>query len=290
MQTWSFPTAERRAEYLATVSARAEADVLALLRVFLFEESSFGLDGDHLDGALRSSSVRQALDGFPLEYSRRLTRWLAGNAKPHPSIRWVLDLLPHAPQQAIDAVMGYLDVYRSLRPTGRSEGLLDAAAIIRARWIEDVSDGIEALFRLSPRDFEALVAALYRKIGYQVELTPPSRDGGRDVIATRAQPGRREVVEVECKTHSSPIGVKHVRQLCGVVEMSRASRGVLVAAGRFTRGARAEAAVDSRLELIDGESLIRLLNASFGPLWFEDHRWISRALGSERRWLDDPDT
>ncbi|MCA2218227.1 hypothetical protein [Jidongwangia harbinensis] len=121
-QTWSFPTNALRAEYLSTISARSEADVLALLRLFLFEESCFGLDGDHLDRVLDSSDVRKFLDDLPKEYSRRLMRWMSGTAKPHPSIRWVLDLLPHAPQQAIDAVMGYLNVYRSLRPSGRSDG------------------------------------------------------------------------------------------------------------------------------------------------------------------------
>jgi Restriction endonuclease len=132
-----------------------------------------------------------------------LMMWMGGNAKPHPSIRWALDLLPHSPQQAIDAITGHLNVYREVRPEGRSLGLLDAVAIIRTRWIDDPTTGTEALFRLSPRELEVLVAALYQKLGYTVELTPPSRDGGRNVIATRKAPG-------QCGPCRSPPGAHHV--------------------------------------------------------------------------------
>lgn len=55
-----------------------------------------------------------------------------------------LDLLPRAPRQAIDAITGYLNVYRWVRPNGRSEGLLHAVAIIRARWIDDSQSSVVA--------------------------------------------------------------------------------------------------------------------------------------------------
>lgn len=277
VQTWSFPTDALRAEYLATVSDRPQAEVLALLRLFLFNDSCFGGDTEHLHQAFYVRKDPFSLDYLPTEFRVRLNHWVSGNAQPHPGIRWVLDLLPHAPQQAIDAITGYLNVYRGLRPEGRSEGLLDAIAVIRARWIDDLTNGTEALFRLSPRDLEVLVAALYQSLEYAVELTPPSRDGGRDVVVVRETPGRREVVQIECKTHTSPVGVGYVRQLRGVLDRFGASRGILVTIGRFTRGARQESA-DGRIELVDGATLIRMLNAAFGPLWVEDRAWITRSL------------
>ena len=279
VQAWCFPTSGLRAEYLQTVHGRREADVLALLRLLLFEESCFGKDSEYLHQALAVHKDLSFLDILPTEYSRRLMAWTGGSTQPHPSIRWALDLLPDSPQQAINAITGYLNAYRSVRPEGRSQGLLDAAAIIRARWIDNLALGKEALFRLSPRELEVLTAALYRELGYTVELTPPSRDGGRDVIAVRQTPGQREVAQIECKTHTSPVGVSYVRQLRGVIERLGANRGVLITIGRFTRGARQECADDSRLELIDGTVLIQMLNANFGPLWVEDRAWISRGLG-----------
>lgn len=164
VQEWCFPTDELRTEYLQTVSSRSDADIFALLRLFLFEDSCFGRDSDYLDQALFVRKDLSALDFLPMEYRRRLMLWIGGNAKPHPGIRWALDLLPHSPQQAIDAIIGYLNVYRAVRPEGRSRGLLDAAAIIRARWIDNLTTGTGALFRLSPRELELLVAALYQII------------------------------------------------------------------------------------------------------------------------------
>jgi restriction system protein len=278
VQAWCFPTDGLRAEYLQTIHGRSEADVLALLRLLLFQESCFGQDSEYLHQTLAVHKDLSFLDTLPTEYSRRLMAWLGGSTKPHPSIRWALDLLPQSPQQAINAITSYLNAYRSVRPEGRSQGLLDAAAVIRARWIDNLTLGKEALFRLSPRELEVLAAALYRELGYTVELTPPSCDGGRDVIAVRQTPGQREVVEIECKTHTSPVGVGYVRQLRGVIERLGANRGILVTISRFTRGAHQECADDSRLELIDGTVLIQMLNANFGPLWVEDRAWISRGL------------
>jgi restriction system protein len=276
VQAWCFPTDELREEYLQSIARRSEGDILALLRLFLFEESCFGGDTDCLYWAIHVHKDLSKLEALPTEYRRRLLMWMVGNGKPHPGIRWALDLLPHSPQQAIDAVTGYLNAYRALRPEGRSLGLLDAVAIIRARWIENLTAGTEALYQLSPRELEVLAAALYRRLGYSVKLTPPSRDGGRDVIATRQAPGQREVIYVECKTHTSPVGVGYVRQLRGVTERHGANRGILMTIGRFTRGAREESG--SRIELIDGAALIQMLNASFGSRWVEDRAWICRGL------------
>jgi restriction system protein len=278
VQACCFPTDKLSAEYLRSAPGRSEADVLALLRLFLFEESGFGGDADLAHRVLFEDKDRAASQRLPAEYRARLLPWVFGGVKPYPSIRWVLDLLPHWPQRAIDAITGYLRAYEQLLPEPRSQGLFDAIAVIRARWIEDLSTGTEALFQLSPRDLELLAAALYRSLGYTVQVTPPSRDGGRDVIATRQAAGQCEIVNIECKTHTSPIGVGYVRQLRGVIERHGVNRGVLVTIGTFTRGARMECNSDSRLELLDGAALIQLLNANFGPNWIEKRDGICYGL------------
>lgn len=278
VQTWSFPTNELRAEYLNSVVDRAEADVLALLRLFLFEESCFGKDSEYLHEAIYVRKDFSQPEWLPNEYWRRLQRWISGSAKPHPSVRWTLDLLPRSPGKAVAAIGAYLEVYDGIRPDGRSQGLLDAIAIIRARWVEVIEPGLEALFRLDPRELEVLVGALYRELGYAVEVTPSTKDGGRDVIAKKTAPGFSDIVEIECKAHASPVGVRIARQLQGVVALSRANRGVLVTIGRFTRDALKLADADSRLELIDGVELTRILNSAFGPSWFDDRVWICRGL------------
>lgn len=38
------------------------------------------------------------------------------------------------------------------------------------------------VYQLSPREFEEVVAELFKAKGYEVKLTPATRDGGRDII------------------------------------------------------------------------------------------------------------
>jgi hypothetical protein len=74
VHSWPFPTDVLRSEYLASVVSRPEADVLALLRLFLFEDSCFGFDSDLLYEALyvQRDPVQARL---PAEYWRRLDWW-----------------------------------------------------------------------------------------------------------------------------------------------------------------------------------------------------------------------
>jgi len=140
----------------------------------------------------------------------------------------------------------------------------------------DADAARDALYELSPRDFEALVAALYEKLGFEVELTSPQRDGGRDVVAINKAAGRQQTLFIECKLHTNPIGVEIVRQLRGVVGHHGVNGGVVVASSRFTRGAIREAGDDHRIELIDGPQLITVLTEHFGRQWPTDLSWIVR--------------
>ncbi|AYF76088.1 restriction endonuclease [Nocardia yunnanensis] len=72
------------------------------------------------------------------------------------------------------------------------------------------TDSLEALFSLSPREFEVLVANLYKVMGYKVILTAPQRDGGRDVIAERSKLGEKQRVLIEVIS-ATFIGVGRVR-------------------------------------------------------------------------------
>jgi restriction system protein len=182
----------------------------------------------------------------------------------------VLDLLPHNPRLALAAIDAYLTAHFMVLPDGRINGLDDAMSIIRARYIGRLatSEGKrQVFFELSPRDFERLVERLYQAMGYTTILTPPGRDGGRDVIASRVGAGQREQVQIECKMHTDPVGASTVDRLLGVVTRHKANKGVLVTSSRFTRDARSLADDNPRLDLISGVELVVLLNEYFGSEW-----------------------
>ena len=109
------------------------------------------------------------------------------------------------------------------------------------------------------RQFEEVVAELFSGFGYSVELTAQTRDGGRDIVAV----GRKDQIKtkylIECKRPDpgNPVSVGVVRQLLGVVEDEKATKGLLVATTYFTRDARAlEERNEWRLELKDYNTLI----------------------------------
>jgi len=90
-----------------------------------------------------------------------------------------------------------------------------------------------------PRRFEELVAELFARMGYRVVLTPPARDGGRDIHAFQKGGVGTLLTLVECKRFSPDhkVGVGLVRALYGVVEAERASHGIIATTSSFTRGA-----------------------------------------------------
>ena len=113
-----------------------------------------------------------------------------------------------------------------------------------------------ALMReIDPRDFEYFVADLIQKLGFDdVDVTPQSNDGGRDVIATRTVNGIKMLFAFECKRYaeSRTIGPSIMRSLIGTVNQkdTQANMGVLVTTSSFTPKSRtmiaSEAAIDGR--------------------------------------------
>ena len=84
-----------------------------------------------------------------------------------------------------------------------------------------------------------LVAELLAREGLEVQLTPSTRDGGRDILAFQETPVGKHLYLVECKRHmlERPVGVAVVRQLYGVITQERATAGLIVATSRFSRDA-----------------------------------------------------
>lgn len=92
------------------------------------------------------------------------------------------------------------------------------------------------LHELHHRTFEALVARLFMDLGYEVELTPATRDGGVDIRAVRSDKAGPVLYVVECKHNAPhrPVDVGVVRNLYGVKNIERANVAVLATTSFFT--------------------------------------------------------
>ena len=93
---------------------------------------------------------------------------------------------------------------------------------------------------LSPRKFEEIVAELLTGLGYEVQLTPFSGDGGFDMYAAKNDAVGRFLYLVECKRYVPPgkVGVQVIRSLHGVVQQKNANAGIVATTSFFTKGAK----------------------------------------------------
>ncbi len=96
------------------------------------------------------------------------------------------------------------------------------------------------LYEISPRKFEEFVAAIFKNHGFDVELTPETRDGGMDIIAVHKSPLTGNTVSlIECKRYSleNRVGIGVVQRLLGNVIQQEAHKGIVVTTSFFTKDA-----------------------------------------------------
>jgi len=99
----------------------------------------------------------------------------------------------------------------------------------------------DALHQLGPYRFEVLIAEILADMGYEVSLTPRSRDGGRDLLAVLPIPTGKILTVVECKRFAKTkrVGVALVERLLWIAEQyDKASCAMLATTSSFTRGAK----------------------------------------------------
>ena len=77
-------------------------------------------------------------------------------------------------------------------------------------------------------------------MGMEVELTPATRDGGKDILAYLPTEFGKLLCLVEAKRHKKtrPVGVSLVRSLYGTLDDHHATMGMLVTTSRFSPDAR----------------------------------------------------
>lgn len=118
---------------------------------------------------------------------------------------------------------------------------------------------------MSPREFEEFVGDLFEKMGYKVKLTQKTRDGGRDIIVTKADPFPFTLI-VECKHwgENHNVDVSVVRSVYGVQVAEQANKSVIVTSSKFTRDARKFA--ESQKEMMtlwDMDDLLELIGKNY---------------------------
>jgi Restriction endonuclease len=102
-------------------------------------------------------------------------------------------------------------------PKGANLGKNRIIAIDFARFLEIVGRQPREVYQLPPRRFEELIGHIFERLGYEVELTAQSRDGGYDISAVRRAETDVRLL-IECKRYTPPhkVGRPILQQLNGV--------------------------------------------------------------------------
>lgn len=101
---------------------------------------------------------------------------------------------------------------------------------------------------LSGIEFENICKNLIENMGFSVETTKASGDGGIDLIAYNHEPVLSGKYIIQCKRYSGSVGEPIIRDLYGVITAERANKGILMTTGFFTKSAIAFAEDIIRIE------------------------------------------
>ncbi|MEB3147667.1 MAG: restriction endonuclease, partial [Sphaerospermopsis sp.] len=136
-------------------------------------------------------------------------------------------------------------------------------------------EGLKKFVRnLNPYEFQDLVAALLRGMGYYTPfIAPKGKDGGLDVIAYQDPLGTVSPrIKVQIKHRESPATVDEIRQLRGVLQKD-GDVGIFVSTGGFTGDAKNETrSSHTHIELIDFDRFISLWQQFYEKLPDEDKK------------------
>lgn len=114
-----------------------------------------------------------------------------------------------------------------------------AAQAVSDALVEYIARNPSALHELRPRQFEELIAHILEGFGWEVELTPETRDGGYDILAVSKDLGKsgiRTSYLVECKKYRQDrkVGITVARQLLQVKSELRASHAIIATTSDFS--------------------------------------------------------
>lgn len=124
----------------------------------------------------------------------------------------------------------------------------------------------------NPYEFQELVAALLRGMGYYTPfVAPKGKDGGIDVMAYKDPLGTVSPrVKVQIKHRTGPASVQEVRQLMGLLQKD-GDVGMFVSSGGFTLEAKTTArSASPHVELIDFDRFVALWQDFYPKLSDED--------------------
>lgn len=260
-----FATDDHLKYFLNEISLFTDKQIIYLIERFLLDGEKIGYEHDLVTWTLAEAKTKKELEDKHLTFPL-LKRALNFNKSMYGGIHWVTDIMRQKPKDAINVLNTYLQVFAAFLPDWRLNGLLDSITIIEKKYYKRNVD-YDIYYELSPREFEYLISLVYKEMGYDTEITKQTRDGGKDIIATKQNDSNTEEIYIECKLWKTEVNLDCVRNLYGAISADQVGKGIIIAPNGFTKDAKAFVKKNSRIELIGSDRFKVLMNSCFGHRW-----------------------
>lgn len=111
---------------------------------------------------------------------------------------------------------------------------------INKRILNYLLNNPQELYNLTRESFEIVMAEIYAKLGYNVERTQATHDGGKDIIIRKSEFLGDFIYYVECKKYSpqNHIGVGLVKEFLGTIDTDRINGGIIATTSFFSLNAK----------------------------------------------------
>lgn len=148
------------------------------------------------------------------------------------------------PEHLRRVLAGHLYDLSDIAPAEKRDLITVAKPIIisaNEAMIEALKKQPNDIFKLTPRQYEELIAELIHDMGYDVTLTQATRDGGKDILASIKTECGNFLCLVEAKHYREDrkIGVSLVRALYGTLCDYQANSAMLVTTSSYSKDAHA---------------------------------------------------
>ena len=108
-----------------------------------------------------------------------------------------------------------------------------------------------------PTNFEGLCSELFESLGYAAKQTPPTNDGGYDILLSRG--AEKTIVECKCYSIEHRVGRPSIQKLVGANNIVLANKMLFITTSDFSVAAISYAE-EVGVELINGNKLMELLD------------------------------
>ncbi len=130
------------------------------------------------------------------------------------------------------------------------EALVSFGYIVKASTPTDLASTVCSMTAVA---FEEFIVSLFREMGYAVEITSGTTDSGIDLLLRK----NNQLIAVQCKRWSAPVGEPVVRDFYSALMSSGAQSGYVVTTSTFTSHAYSFAQ-GKPIQLVDLEALVDL--------------------------------